>query len=584
MKAYYALLSKKPHRPAVYRQGDPSMKFNHKNIITVALVFGALAVVYLIGDFFWKIREIGLIHGPLFLYVKFPSYWIIPTIAGVAGLVISLFIIKVFMRGGGSYSATSYGWGIAWFFAFATIAWVPTAIFAPKYSDLAIYKHYNYTEIKNLPSGGEVRIVPQEVAVKLAMNGYNDPGHQLSNAHIVRDPRSGKLVWTFEQAPNGGWNSLFKQTVGIAVEGASETTRTFAQIDRKFKFAPSMAISQTTEWQLNKHHYFTGDGGAVATVTKSGEPIFVQPYIVYKGGLWRYPTVGGVRVYHASGVVEDLTVAQAAKRPEIVGSGRIIPASLARAIQDAYAYKHGVANTWFGHRDQTQIQDSSESDNHQPYLMSFNQKDGTQKLYWVSSAEPYGKSYSTRAIFLTDAVTGNTQIWMTPKGEALTGANQAIQVVKSLAISGIVFGDKNGQFKVVEPRPVFFGGKLYYLLSIIPVSANSVTKSVIVDAQTNKAVAIFNHDTDPTADQRLTDYLRTGKLESEGTGVIGNISNPDNGSSSTSGGNETLPTDASTARILQALIDNNRKLQADLNAQNKVLLQLQAKLRAANKK
>ena len=56
-------------------------------------------------------------------------------------------------------------------------------------------------------------------------------------------------------------------------------------------------------------------------------------------------------------------------------------------------------------------------------------------------------------------------------------------------------------------------GKLQYLMSIIPTSHNNVTKSVIVDAASNKVVALFNHDSDPDADKKLVRYLRTGVLD-----------------------------------------------------------------------
>jgi hypothetical protein len=70
-----------------------------------------------------------------------------------------------------------------------------------------------------------------------------------------------------------------------------------------------------------------------------------------------------------------------------------------------------------------------------------------------------------------------------------------------------------GRFKVVEPRPVFVRGRLLYLVSVIPENGNSVSKSVIVDAARNKVVAIFDNDTDPSADQDTLRYLATGELD-----------------------------------------------------------------------
>jgi hypothetical protein len=60
---------------------------------------------------------------------------------------------------------------------------------------------------------------------------------------------------------------------------------------------------------------------------------------------------------------------------------------------------------------------------------------------------------------------------------------------------------------------VFVRGRLLYLLSIIPENGNSVSKSVVVDAERNKVVAIFDNDTDPSADEETLRYLTTGELD-----------------------------------------------------------------------
>ena len=60
---------------------------------------------------------------------------------------------------------------------------------------------------------------------------------------------------------------------------------------------------------------------------------------------------------------------------------------------------------------------------------------------------------------------------------------------------------------------MFVRGRLLYLLSIIPENGNSVSKSVVVDAARNKVVAIFDNDTDPSADEDTLRYLATGELD-----------------------------------------------------------------------
>ena len=87
--------------------------------------------------------------------------------------------------------------------------------------------------------------------------------------------------------------------------------------------------------------------------------------------------------------------------------------------------------------------------------------------------------------------------------------------MRAVSIPGIDFGDGgpnatgSGNFRVVEPRPVFVKsgqsdavGRLVYLTSIIPKEANSVSKTVVVDAETNKLVAIFDNDRDPQAEAK----------------------------------------------------------------------------------
>ena len=136
----------------------------------------------------------------------------------------------------------------------------------------------------------------------------------------------------------------------------------------------------------------------------------------------------------------------------------------------------------------------------------------------MTVAEPYGQAFAANAIFLTDTVTGKTEIWRVSRNASLSGNRRAVQTVRSVSIPGVVFAGEGakgtgGRFKVVEPRPVFVRGRLLYLVSVIPENGNSVSKSVIVDAARNKVVAIFDNDTDPSADQATLQYLATGELD-----------------------------------------------------------------------
>ena len=104
-----------------------------------------------------------------------------------------------------------------------------------------------------------------------------------------------------------------------------------------------------------------------------------------------------------------------------------------------------------------------------------------------------------------------------PRGTSLTGNRRALETVRSVSIPGVVFSDQDdqsaggGRFRTVEPRPVFVAGRLVYLVSIIPESANSVSKTVIVDAARNKVMR--SSTTTPTRrPTRTLEYLETGVL------------------------------------------------------------------------
>jgi hypothetical protein len=353
--------------------------------------------------------------------------------------------------------------------------------------------------------------VPREVAEQNASSAFNSPTETLTNFRIVNTSHG--LSWTALRTPQGVFRVFTKKSQGIVELDAEQTARSLKPIDAELKYAPGLQITDNLRWQLLKRHFLVSLEEPVGIETPAGPRILV-PYLEYKGFLIRRPVLGGVFVVAPNGKIEDLEPEQAARRPELALTGRIFPDTQARRIQEAYQYKGGVWNAWFVHENQTRITDTEE--NRQPYLVDFG-KHGIG-LQWVSVAEPYGRAFAASAIFLTDATTGHTRIWRVPERTSLSGNRRAIQAVKAVSIPGIDFGNAtqgSGNFRVVEPRPVFVNGGLVYLTSIIPNSANAVSKTVIVDAETNKLVAIFDNDRDPQAEQKTLRYIETGEVPDE---------------------------------------------------------------------
>ena len=114
-----------------------------------------------------------------------------------------------------------------------------------------------------------------------------------------------------------------------------------------------------------------------------------------------------------------------------------------------------------------------------------------------------------------------------PARTSLSGNRRALQAVRAVSIPGIDYGDSapggagTGNFRVVEPRPVFVKGRLVYLTSIIPKEPNAVSKTVVVDAETNKLVAIFDNDRDQQAEAKTLRYIETGEIPSGRGGGTG---------------------------------------------------------------
>jgi hypothetical protein len=418
----------------------------------------------------------------------------------------------------------SVGAGAAVIAGLAFLSFVLGAAFKGPLTNRAIYNNTEYASISGLPEGGVVRLMPQEVAVQIASSGFNSPTEKLTGFRSISTPEG--LAWTAFRTPDGAFRIFSKKTQGIVTLNAESTERRVKPTDAELDVAPGQLLTDNLRWRLLKRHYLIDLANPVGALDREGRPIIIVPYLSYKGWLIRRPVLGGVFVVHPDGEIEDLSPDEARKRPEITSTGRLFPDKLARRIQDAYAYKRGIWNRFVLHEEQTQISDTE--NNQQPYLIDFGER-GTK---WVTVAEPYGQAFAANAIFLTDAVTGETEIWRVPRNDSLSGNRRAVQTVRSVSIPGVVFAGEDargtgGRFKVVEPRPVFVRGRLLYLLSIIPENANSVSKSVVVDAERNKVVAIFDNDTDPSADEAALRYLATGALDR--TSVPGATNEPATG-------------------------------------------------------
>jgi hypothetical protein len=518
----------------------------------------------------WLVRPIW--HGLAMFFWTEPIVWLPPILLLAAGAV----LLRRSQRSWSTLEDLSKGVRPpGYLFAFPVLAFFVFIICAGLSGPLvarAIVSHTTYESIPGLPAGGQVRLVPREVAEVNASSAFNSPTETLTNFRIVNGKNG--LTWTALRTPQGAFRIFSKKSQGLVALDAEQTARQLRYADAEMQVAPGLQITDNLRWRLLKERFLISLEEPVGIETDKG-PRLMVPYLEYKGILIRRPVLGGVFVVSPDGSIEDLEPEEAAKRPELAETGRIFPDTQARRMQDAYQYKGGLWNAWFVHENQTRITDTET--NRQPYLVDFGAAGlGTQ---WVTVAEPYGRAFAASAIFLTDATTGRTRIWRVPARTSLSGNRRALQAVRAVSIPGIDFGDGapggagSGNFRVVEPRPVFVKGRLVYLNSIIPNEANSVSKTVVVDAETNKLVAIFDNDRDPQAEAKTLEYIKTGTIpdEAEAPGAAGgdtDTQTPDQttttpGTTTTpagGGGTTTTPSGGSVERRLDDVIRRQREL------------------------
>ncbi|MEH3054831.1 MAG: hypothetical protein PGN13_12645 [Patulibacter minatonensis] len=461
---------------------------------------GALVVLLLLALIFLR----PLLHGPLMLFWRQPLPWIVAAVILIVGRLAGrrarLTVADLQAGRDPRKGVWAVSLGVAGFAFFVLLSLNPVLV------KRSIAVHTDYARIDGLPSSGVVRLVPREVAGRIMTAGFNSSVERLTNLSVINTPDG--LKWSAIRSPQGVFRRYTDKSGGLELQDAQDPSRSLEQLDAEFKFAPGLAVFDSLTWQLRERRLLADLQDPVGILDSAGKPLILVPYVTYTGFPIRRPVFGGAFVVHPDGKIEDLTPSEAARRPEIAKSGRLFPNTLARRVADAYALKGGIWNYLALHKNQTVVVDTES--NPQPYLLQG--PNGTTS--WVSVAQPYGQSSATTAIFITDSAAGRTNLWTIPQRDALTGNARAVDIAEGLAIPGVSFGTGGvaapgtGSFRAVEPRPVIVKGKLYFIVSVVPSTSTTVTKTIVVDASTNQAIKVF--DTDVQGLRDTLDFLKNG--------------------------------------------------------------------------
>ena len=469
----------------------------------VPLVLGIVALVGL-----WLVRPIW--HGLAMLFWTAPLVWLPP----LALLAVGGCCCAARAAAGRTLEDLREGRAPAdWLVAFPVLAFFLVRLrrrrcrAARRAGDR---QEHDYEPIRGLPAGGQVRLVPREVAEQNASSAFNSPTETLTDFRIVNTDEGPELDGAAHAA--GRVPHLHAKSQGLVELDAEQTARSLRQIDAELQPRPGCRSPTTCAGGCSSAASSSASRSRSASRRRAARGSSCPTWSTRASS-----SAGRCSAASSSSPRTARSRTSSPRRPRAGRSsrtpGRIFPDTQARRVQDAYQYERGLWNAWFVHEDQTRITDTEV--NRQPYLIDFDRRPGPQ---WVSVAEPYGRAFAASAIFLTDATTGRTRIWRVPRRTSLSGNRRALQAVRAVSIPGIDFGDGtpgSGNFRVVEPRPVFVGGRVVYLSSIIPNSANAVSKTVVVDAETNKLVAIFDNDRDPEAEAKTLRYIRTGEIPDE---------------------------------------------------------------------
>ena len=489
------------------------------------IITAAVGLLLLLG--LWFVRPLGIIHGPVMWFYQYPLLWMLPLITLVVTFAVAA--IVVYSRRSKQegeldtyyYHRQKGPWEIA---GLTSLFLVPTAFFlalivAPILTGQAIYNHYGPFDKADLPESAETRIMPKTVASVLARNGFASPTETLENTHIIQTDRG--LQWTFGQSPDGVFRRITKKTAGSASLDANSTTRNLRFYKGEFQVAPGHVWADSVTWKAYKRNYFSQVAESIYLPGPDGGKILV-PYIEYEGFFVKVPVLGGAYLLSPDGTMEDLSPEEAAARPEVQEAGRLFPAELARRVQDSFVYVNGIWNRIFTHRDILTVEDRADGEpNSQPHYIV---ADGEPE--WVSVGEPWGRADAVGGVFFTDALTGETALWRASQSAGLTSSRRAQDATEALAIPGVSF--RGGDFRAIEPRPVFRNGELLFLVSIVPQGSSTVSKSVVIEPRANKAVAVFSHTDNPNADEELLAFLSGEGQDSELVeGEEGDSASPD---------------------------------------------------------
>jgi len=419
------------------------------------------------------------LHGFVMLLYRYPLLTWIPVVLGLD--VVALASIADQLRGTIDGGGVFVGLG-----AGVVVAVLTAAFFAVRlrgWTAAAVARERDDQALPELPASAAARLLPEPVARGPRLGGA------AGSAHLVVDRQTGGLVWSKEVWPGRSWRHPRRsRSADVRLWPQDALGRRTIERRRRFASPVSRGGRRSLRWRAYERHYFTQIQDPVLAPTERGWVLAIAPYLRFRGFPVRRPYLAGVHVLHADGRLEDLTVDAARRRPEIAGSGCVVPEQLALEIARA----HG--RVWQGTWRADRMHDGTRA----PYLTLLD--DGS--VNWVAVTHRRGSQDTLDAMVLTDATTAATRVWRPPSGARLLSDYGAARLVVDSTPSGTV----------CAPVPLFARGRLYYVASLVHDSEDGkavdlprLEHTVLVDAGKRRVIAAFDRTEHVALRTRLAD-------------------------------------------------------------------------------
>ena len=352
-----------------------------------------------------------------------------------------------------------------------------------------------YTVVDSLPQRTQPRLLPR-AGIR------DDPGFRdAKEIHLVRDPATGDLLWTGEW--RGSW--LGGASDGIVVKSLDELVAPGEIVHGGFAESVAGIRPSTLKGKAYRKHPFSRIQYPVVVPAAGEEAVAIAPYMGYRGFPFRYPYLKGVLVYHQDGTLEDLSPEEAAARPELARTGRLVPERVARAQADALSRS-----------DEFEGDIHDGENNSQPYLTAID----NERTAWVTIIDEKGGG-GVKAVVLADSSTGETTVWQPSEGQELIASERVLNEARALPLRWEEERccDSEGNSytvtlrEVVEARLAFRDGKPFYMVSVVPTDDLALSREIeytlVIDARTGEKLVQFDHvNGGPEVDTRLQAFFR----------------------------------------------------------------------------